>query len=297
MENLTKPILTIGLPLYNDIKFIKRTLNSILNQSFTDFILHIADDYSTDGSADVCKKYMLNDKRIVYERHTRNIGISRNMEYLLHKAKSKYFIWAGDDDIMHPKFVETLILGMEQNSHCIVGFTPTVNIDENDKIISKVKSIDYSGKSPYERIRKLITTFEDACGYGIFLREKIQDVKFPVWIWPNSNLAYNNIYPTICYYLSKGDYVLMGKEPLFFNRIKEPKNINHIDYLKKYLFRGWMAFIIWKINLVLFSFHQIKRGKNIFFALKMFPELVYFWFWRPFVSETKHRMKFFKKYR
>ena len=51
------PIVTIGMPVFNDVLFIEKSIKSILSQTFRDFILIISDDGSTDGSELICKKY------------------------------------------------------------------------------------------------------------------------------------------------------------------------------------------------------------------------------------------------
>jgi glycosyltransferase involved in cell wall biosynthesis len=294
MKNI---VLTIGLPVYNDAVFLERTLNSILSQDFSNFKLIISDDCSTDNSKEICLKYKENDSRIEYIRQTKNFGISRNMQFLLLRASTEYFMWAGDDDIMQQGYLEVLINELETNKNVIAAFTPYFRINEDDNVISNKIVTDYSGISPKERINKYIQIFDDVCGYGMFRRDEIRKVKFPVWIWPNRKIAYNNIYPTICYYLAKGEFVLAGNEPLFYKRIKSKTNINHKIPLEKYFLSGWFSLFIRKLNLVFFSIWMINRAGEAWSAFKMTPKLFYHWFWKPVLSETKHRIKFVKKYK
>ncbi len=288
---------TIGMPVYNDVLFLKMALDSILSQSFKDFILLISDDCSTDDSGKICLEYQKKDKRIKYIRQKKNIGVSKNMKYLLNQAKTKYFIWAGDDDIMSPFFLESLINAFHKNPNIITAFTPVVYINEENKQISEILKIDYSGNKPKERLTKLINAFDDSCGYGMFKREKIVNVKFPVWIWPNKRNAYNNIYPTICHYLAVGEYKLVDDNSLLYIRVKTQKNINHETLYEDFLIRGWFVLIIRKLNLILFSFWMIIKANQIATAINIFPKLLFFWFWKPIISETKHRIKYCNKYK
>jgi len=107
--------ITIGMPVYNDVNFIEKSLESILNQTHQNFELIISDDGATDGSDLVCKKYAAKDPRIIYIRQPKNLGISKNMEFLYSQATKKYFMWAGDDDLLAPAFIETLINSLERN--------------------------------------------------------------------------------------------------------------------------------------------------------------------------------------
>ena len=78
-----KAILTIGMPVFNDILFIEQSIQSILNQSFKDFIFILSDDGATDGSAEICLEYAKQEPRIKYVKQKNNLGISKNMEFLL----------------------------------------------------------------------------------------------------------------------------------------------------------------------------------------------------------------------
>ena len=58
---INKSKITIGLPLYNGEKTLRRTLDSLLQQTFTDFILIISDNGSTDSSSKICLEYQKKD--------------------------------------------------------------------------------------------------------------------------------------------------------------------------------------------------------------------------------------------
>lgn len=270
--------------MFNDLQFIQKAVDSLLSQTFTDFELIMSDDCSTDGSAGICLAYAAKDSRVRYIRQAQNLGISKNMKFLLNQATGAYFMWAANDDIWHPVFLETLVRGLDDDPAAIMAFSPMCFINEEDAVIRDVpaRSTDYSGKTPFERLRKLVDIFDDGCGYGLFRREMILGVEFPVWWWINRRCAYNNIYPSLCYYLTKGDYVLRGEEPLWFNRLKEEVNINHkIPYGGTYL-RGTFAFAVRKFNLFWVSWRQIRRaGGNSGLLVKIFPDLFYKWFVKP----------------
>ncbi len=120
------------------------------------------------------------------------------------------------------------------------------------------------------------------------MREKITGVRFPVWWWINKKCAYNNIYPTLCFYLTKGDYVVHN-EVMWYNRIKEEKNVNHkIPYYEHFL-RGFLAFTLRKLNLVVVSAGQISRAEPDGFltAVAVLPRMLYRWFLRASYIEFR----------
>jgi glycosyltransferase involved in cell wall biosynthesis len=292
------PLISIGMPVFNDKKFIRKALDSLLSQSFKDFELIISDDCSSDGSAEVCLAYAKQDKRIKYTRQEENIGISRNMKFLLERAAGKYFMWAANDDIWDKQFLEILVAGLESKQDAIVAFSPICFIDESDEIIRgcQARFTDYSGPTPLLRLRKLINIFDDGFGYGLFRRDKIMDVQFPVWWWINKKTAYNNIYPTLCFYLTKGDYILCGDRPLWYNRIKENENIHHkLPFANSYI-KGALAFSLRKFNLFWVSCREIRRaGGSLKLALMVYPKIFYKWFLRPSIGNFIRQYKQFKE--
>ena len=72
------PRLTIGLPVYNGQNYLAESLDSLLGQSYEDFELLISDNASTDGTADICRRYEQQDPRIRYIRLPHNIGLAPN---------------------------------------------------------------------------------------------------------------------------------------------------------------------------------------------------------------------------
>lgn len=294
--NVAGQKVSIGMPVFNDKLFLKKAVDSILAQTFRDFELIIADDCSSDGSADICREYADRDDRIRYIRHQHNMGISRNMEFLLAEARYDYFMWAANDDIWEPEFIAELMQGFVEKPAAVAAFCPYVYIDEQETVISdQMRSFDYSGGSACERIKKLVKINDDGFGYGLFKKEFILGVKFPVWWGVNAKCAYNNIYPTLCYYLTKGDFVLRGNRPLWLNRMKSNVNVNHkIPYPNNFL-RGYFAFSLRKFNLVAFSLASIVRAeKNLKTFFCVFPRMFYSWFVIPVTFAFKGWFKRFK---
>ena len=73
-----KPLVSIGLPVFNGADFLAAAIESILAQEMGDFELIISDNASTDETPDICKRYAALDPRISYIRHPGNMGAARN---------------------------------------------------------------------------------------------------------------------------------------------------------------------------------------------------------------------------
>ena len=293
-------IVTIGIPVFNDVQFIQKCLDSLLNQTYKNIEIIISDDQSTDGSEEICKTYASNRNNIKYFRQEKNLGISKNMEFLLEKCTSEFFMWAGNDDEWSPRFIESLIQGLLINDDAVVSFGPYVYISESSEKLSGLRIENYSGNSSQERLCMLINKPSDGFGYGLFRTNLIRGVKFPKWTWPNHKCAYNNIYPTLVYYLSQGQYIYVeSDEPLWLNRIKTEENINHkIPFKNSGFLLCFSAFLLRKLNLVLFSIFLLIRSKNnILLVIKISPKLFFSWFIIPVFLNAHSKYKAYKEKR
>ena len=74
------PILAIIVPVYNVEKYLRECIDSILNQTFTDFSLILVDDGSTDMSGSICDDYATHDNRItVFHKPNGGVSSARNI--------------------------------------------------------------------------------------------------------------------------------------------------------------------------------------------------------------------------
>ena len=104
------PRLSIGLPVYNGEKFLAESIESLLGQSYEDFELIISDNASTDGTADICRRYAQQDPRIRYIRQQQNIGSAPNHNFVIEQARGELFKHASHDDLYARDLVRTLRL-------------------------------------------------------------------------------------------------------------------------------------------------------------------------------------------
>lgn len=94
------------MPVYNGEHTIRRSLESVLAQTFDDFELIVSDNASTDATEAICREYAGKDSRIVYVRQAANIGATKNFKHALDQAKGEFFMWWAADDTRSADFVE-----------------------------------------------------------------------------------------------------------------------------------------------------------------------------------------------
>ena len=115
----SNPKLTIGMPVYNGELFIKKAIESILDQTFTDFELIISNNSSSDSTEKICQDFIDKDNRIQINTQKKNIGIHRNFNFLLSKAKGEYFAWAAVDDYLDNDFMEKNLKILESDKSVV----------------------------------------------------------------------------------------------------------------------------------------------------------------------------------
>ncbi len=132
VDNL--PRLCIGLPVYNGERFIRFTLDSIRNQTFSDFELIISDNASTDSTMRICQDYAAQDNRIRYCRNLENIGSAANFNRVFDLARGYYFKWAAADDIISPTFLEQCISVLDQDPSIVLCYSRSDRIDSSGQV-------------------------------------------------------------------------------------------------------------------------------------------------------------------
>ena len=125
------------MPVLNGSTHINEAIDSILNQSFTNFELLIIDDGSKDSTITKIRTY--NDSRIHLILNQKNIGQSKTLNKGLDMARGEYIARMDQDDISYPKRLEKQLNFMQKNNIDVCGTSYQV-INEQGKIIKTVES-------------------------------------------------------------------------------------------------------------------------------------------------------------
>ena len=107
------PKVTVLMPVYNCEKYLRESIESILNQTFKDFEFLIINDGSSDKSAEIVESY--NDNRINFVQNEKNIGLAASLNRGLDIAKGEYIARMDADDISLPERLEKQVRFMETN--------------------------------------------------------------------------------------------------------------------------------------------------------------------------------------
>jgi glycosyltransferase involved in cell wall biosynthesis len=99
-----KPQVSILMPAYNAEKYIAASIDSVLNQSFSDFELLIVNDGSTDKTEGIIQSYK--DPRIKLFNNDGNKGLLFSRNRLIFEARGDFFAWLDADDVYHENFIQ-----------------------------------------------------------------------------------------------------------------------------------------------------------------------------------------------
>ena len=106
------PLVSINLCCYNSEKYLRETLDSIVNQTYKDWELVIINDGSTDATELIIQEYQARSYPIVYH-YQKNNGLSKSRNKALQLSKGKYIAFIDHDDIWIAEKLQKQILLME----------------------------------------------------------------------------------------------------------------------------------------------------------------------------------------
>lgn len=131
---MPQPVISLIIPIYNVEKFLWRTLESVQSQTWKDFEAICVNDGSSDGSADIVKKFVMSDKRFkLIDKQNGGVASARNTA--LGVAKGKYIMFLDGDDYLHPQAMAVAVATMVRTNAdvCQFGYQE-VQADEKVKM-------------------------------------------------------------------------------------------------------------------------------------------------------------------
>lgn len=106
-------MVSIIVPIYNAENYLRRCVDSILNQEYTDFELLLVNDGSTDASGDICEEYGDRDPRVIVIQKE-NTGVSDSRNRALDRARGKYLQFLDSDDWITPDATRLFVRAAEE---------------------------------------------------------------------------------------------------------------------------------------------------------------------------------------
>jgi glycosyltransferase involved in cell wall biosynthesis len=162
-SNVEQPLVAIGLKTYNREAYLKRALESLLAQTYKNFVLIVSDNASPDGTQALCESFAKRDRRIRYVRQDRNIGVFANFNFTIREvvAAADYCLLASDDDRWEPTFLERCMRALITEREAVLAFPDFGSLFYGDGRIERCdpKKFFPFEKNLYARLKRLILLY------------------------------------------------------------------------------------------------------------------------------------------
>ena len=134
---MEKEKVSIIVPMYNAEKFIGKTIESVLSQTYENWEILIMNDVSTDNSLAVVNEYAKKDDRIKVLNTEKNMGVVKGRNHLIDLANGKFIAFLDADDYWHSQKLEKQIQFMKEKNAGI-SCTEYTRVKENGEKINEV---------------------------------------------------------------------------------------------------------------------------------------------------------------
>lgn len=177
---MTSSKISIILPVYNGSRFLRQSIQSILNQTHKNFELLIIDDCSTDSTPQIISEYCFLDPRIKTVRHEKNKLLPGALNTGFRMSTGEYVTWTSDDNLYLPNALQEMADCLDQNPEVAFVYSDYDLIDESGRPFETVIAGDWKklgltdvigGSFLYRRI------IHDAIGYyneEVYLAEDLE---------------------------------------------------------------------------------------------------------------------------
>jgi glycosyltransferase involved in cell wall biosynthesis len=262
--NLKKnPMISVVMAVHNGENFIKSSVESIINQTYNNWELLIADDASTDATNEILKQIIIKIKnKIKIINIKRNIGQYKALNYLFSISKGKYIAVLDSDDLSHHKRLQIQIEEMNQDPELALVYSNFKIIDYKNKIIKK-KDNNYKAST----FRLIFPIRNIICFSSVMFKKKIlKDINFF-----HKYYSYSNDYYFLLKVFIKHKIKFINKYLVSYRVHPNQKtqlpnmklqiveeDINHLKWVKK-------NFLINKFNIFLFYKEFIKKHVKFFY--------------------------------
>lgn len=133
MSEAQLPKICIGLPIFNEAKYLEQTLQSLLGQTYPNIEIIVSDNASTDESAQICKQYATKDPRLSFYSYAENRGVTVNSTRVLELASGDYFMWASGHDLWSEDLIEKCVGALEVHPDATIAYAASQWVDGNGR--------------------------------------------------------------------------------------------------------------------------------------------------------------------
>lgn len=132
----SNPLVSVCIPTYNSARYLRKSLGSIVKQTYDNIEIIVSDNASTDNTKEIVK--LFTDNRVKYRRNSTNIGCYNNYNECLKVARGKFVAFYHSDDVYELDIVERELEFLQNHTGVAAVFALDRLINENDRLISRI---------------------------------------------------------------------------------------------------------------------------------------------------------------
>lgn len=184
---------TVGVPVFNEGKYLPKTLESLINQEFTDWKAVISDNCSDDNTWEIINKYADRDDRITGYRHEEKKPTLENFHYTLLRAETEFFVWLGGHDLFDKRYLKAAIVALENTPDAAMVYPKSIFIDTEDKVLGHADSdIQSNGLNRRDRMCKIARNLSSCSAiHGVFRRALLANSPFKKVVGPDHLILFS----------------------------------------------------------------------------------------------------------
>ena len=155
-RKLKKDFVSIGFMTYNNASYIERSLENLIFQDYPLKDIFIFDDYSTDGTFEICQALSEKFPFVHLQRNSHNMGFVENFNKTLNAIDGEFFLWACPDDIYEKTFLSSCVEAFKKTPKAILA-TCAVKVFIDSTLLDTYRYSDFSLTASFrERARNII---------------------------------------------------------------------------------------------------------------------------------------------
>jgi len=158
---------------------LKKTLDCIIKQTYRNLEIIVSDDCSPEKSTlTIAQEHAKRDPRIKVYIQNKNLGASKNSDFVLTESTGDYFMWADDEDMCANDLIEKCMHYLIKDSSVVLCAFDLKVIDDQDKIIKTVQHNKIRSSCDWQKTRKIFFQYPTSsvfyCYYGVYHSETLR---------------------------------------------------------------------------------------------------------------------------
>lgn len=255
-------IVTIGIPAYNEGRYLSETIQTALNQTYKHIRVLVSDNGSTDDTYQIASKFSEKDNRVSVYRQEKNIGVIENFIFVRDKCETKYFMWLGSHDLMDNKFVEKGVNYLEKNSEAVLYYPKARYFEHIETLLENSDSeIESQDALPVNRMMKVVKMLASCTAiHGVFKADVIKKIPF-------EKVGADNL---VLFLLAAYGFIATSNETDYFRRVvRKETQEEFVARMKKYGMGKADTMLQYRVEVYQVHFKYIFNNEMLSFSEKM----------------------------